>query len=49
MYVNGDVKVLDVPSKLINSRTLVPVRAISEAFGCKVDWIQDTQTVSITQ
>jgi len=49
MYVNGSVKTLDVPAKLINSRTLVPVRAISEAFGCKVDWIQDTQTVVITQ
>ena len=49
MYVNGSAKTLDVPAKLINSRTLVPVRAISEAFGCKVDWIQDTQTVVITQ
>lgn len=49
MYVNGNIKTLDVPAKLINSRTLVPVRAISEAFGCKVDWIQDTQTVVITQ
>ena len=49
MYVNGVAKTLDVPAKLINSRTLVPVRAISEAFGCKVDWIQDTQTVIITQ
>jgi len=49
MYVNGSTKTLDVPAKLINSRTLVPVRAISEAFGCKVDWIQDTRTVVITQ
>lgn len=49
MYVNGNIKTLDVPAKLINSRTLVPVRAISEAFGCNVDWVQDTQTVVITQ
>ncbi|MBR5518016.1 MAG: copper amine oxidase N-terminal domain-containing protein, partial [Clostridia bacterium] len=49
MYVNGNVKTLDVPAKLINSRTLVPVRAVSEAFGCKVDWINDTQTGVITQ
>ena len=48
LYVNGNVKILDVPAKLINSRTLVPVRAISEAFGCKVDWIDATQTVIIT-
>lgn len=40
---------LDVPAKLINGRTLIPVRAVSEAFGCKVDWIEDTKTVVITQ
>lgn len=49
MYVNGTVKTLDVPAKLINSRTLVPVRAVSEAFGCKVDWDQNTYTVLITK
>ena len=49
LYVNGKVTTLDVPAKLINSSTLVPVRAVSEAFGCKVDWDQDTQTVLITQ
>lgn len=49
LYVDGVVVVLDVPAKLINSRTLVPVRAISEAFGCKVDWNGDTQTVTVTQ
>ena len=49
MYVNENVKTLDVPAKLINSRTLVPVRAISEAFGCTVDWDGNTQTVLITQ
>lgn len=47
MYVNGNAITLDVPAKVINSRTLVPVRAISEAFGCKVDWNGDTQTVII--
>ena len=49
LYVNGNAIILDVPAKVINSRTLVPVRAVSEAFGCKVDWVQDTQTVVITQ
>ena len=48
LYVNGSAKTLDVPAKLINSRTLVPVRAISEAFGCKVDWDGNSQTVIIT-
>lgn len=38
---------LDVPAQIINSRTLVPVRAISEAFGCLVDWNNETRTVII--
>ena len=49
LFVNGTAKVIDVPAKLLNSRTLVPVRAISEAFGCTVDWDDATQTVIITQ
>ena len=47
MYVNGVEKILDVPPCLINSRTLVPVRAISEAFGCKVDWDGENRNVII--
>lgn len=47
MYVNDTVKVLDVPAKLLNGRTLVPVRAVSEAFGCNVGWNADTKTVII--
>lgn len=32
-----------------NNRTLVPIRAIAEAFGCKVDWIQGEQRVMILE
>ena len=49
MYVGSEVKVLDVPAQIINSRTLVPVRAISEAFGCTVGWDGNTKTVTITE
>ncbi len=48
MYVNGMVVTLDSPACLINDRTLVPVRAISEAFGTKVNWNETTSTVIIT-
>ncbi len=48
MTVNRDVKELDVPAQLAESRTLVPVRAISEAFNCLVEWDEATQTVIIT-
>lgn len=32
------VKTLDVPATLMNNRTMVPLRAISEALGCMVLW-----------
>lgn len=38
---------LDVPAEIINGKTMVPVRAISEAFGCHVIWDAETQTVKI--
>lgn len=38
----------DVPPMIINGRTLVPVRAISECAGCTVDWRSSTQTVMIS-
>ncbi len=38
---------LDVPAQIINERTLVPVRAISESFGLDVDWNSKTSSVSI--
>ena len=47
--VNTTAKELDVPAQIINSRTLVPVRAISEAFGCDVGWDAVTQSVLITE
>lgn len=47
--VDGVKVTLDVPGKLINNRTMVPVRFIAQGFSAKVDWSQDTQTVIITQ
>ncbi|MBQ7097047.1 MAG: right-handed parallel beta-helix repeat-containing protein [Clostridia bacterium] len=38
---------LDVPAMLHNNRTLVPLRAISEAFECRVEWDDATSTVNI--
>ncbi|MBE7034107.1 MAG: copper amine oxidase N-terminal domain-containing protein [Ruminococcaceae bacterium] len=39
---------LDVPAQIINGRTLVPARAISEALGNIVDWDGANRTVVIT-
>lgn len=45
---NGEAIELDVPAQLVNSRTLVPVRAISESFGCEVGWDGELYKVTIT-
>ncbi len=47
MYFNGEEIVLDVPAKIKDSRTLVPLRAVSEAFECEVLWYGDTRTINI--
>ncbi len=38
MLVNGEQKSLDVPAEVIYSRTMVPLRAVSDALGKKVYW-----------
>lgn len=47
MYVNDKAVALTYPAVIINGRTLVPVRAISEAFGCIVGWDRKFLQVSI--
>lgn len=48
MFVNGLSVNLDSPACVLNNRTLVPVRAISEAFGVNVDWDSNSNSVLIT-
>lgn len=49
LYKNGEKIKIDAKAKVVNDRTMVPVRAISEAFNAKVDWDQDNLTVKITK
>ena len=49
MTSNGEKIALDVAPTIINERTLVPVRAVSSASGCTVDWDGDTRTVIINR
>jgi hypothetical protein len=46
-YVNDQVIPLDVPAKIVNGSTLVPVRFISESFGAAVSWDSKSSTVII--
>lgn len=47
MYKNGNEKIIDTAPTIINSRTMVPIRAIAEAFDVFVDWDGETSTVII--
>lgn len=38
---------LDVPAKIMNKRTVVPLRFIAEALSYEVNWLPSTQTVTI--
>ena len=48
-YINGEPVELDVPAVIENSRTLVPVRVVSEGLDAKVDWDGITNTVIIVK
>ncbi len=52
IYLDGQRLVLgpqDVPPVIINGRTMVPVRIISEELGADVTWISNEQPVLIRQ
>lgn len=45
--VNGEKKSIDVPTKIINGITFMPIRAILENFGAVVNWNSLTRTIEI--
>ncbi|MBR1969998.1 MAG: copper amine oxidase N-terminal domain-containing protein [Clostridia bacterium] len=45
--VNGKTLTMDIPPKLVDGRTLVPVRFISESFGAEVKWDREKRIVYI--
>lgn len=47
MLRNGEEVTLDVPPVIADGRTLVPVRAVAEAYGAFVDWDAANRTVVI--
>ncbi len=49
LYKNSSAVVLDTPAKIENSRTIVPVRAVSEGLSCFVSWDDATRSVIITE
>ncbi|MDO5398915.1 MAG: stalk domain-containing protein [bacterium] len=47
MVVDNETILLDAAPEIINDRTMVPIRAIAEACGCKVDWDSDSREVMV--
>ncbi|MEN6326092.1 MAG: copper amine oxidase N-terminal domain-containing protein [Syntrophomonas sp.] len=45
--INGVVKAIEVPAKIVNGRTLAPMRFVCEAFGGTVTWDANTRTASV--
>ena len=46
-YINNIEYILDSPPIIVNSRTLVPVRFISESLGKEVSWDNVNRNVII--
>lgn len=47
LYKNGEAIELDCAAEITNDRTMVPVRAISEAFDYLVEWDNEAKAVNI--
>lgn len=47
LVVNGVAKTMDTPTRMLNGRLFVPVRAVAEALGRFVTWDEETRQVLI--
>ncbi len=45
--INDQSVTMSAPAQVVEGRTLVPLRFISEAFGCEVLWNNDTRTATV--
>lgn len=47
IYIQGQATEMDVATQLINDRTMVPLRAVTEGLGLTVEYQPETQTITI--
>ena len=47
--VNDVPKTMNVPAKLVNDKTMVPIRFLSENLGYTVDWDGDANMAIVNQ
>lgn len=49
LFVNGTMLETDVSAKIEDGRTLVPLRAIAESLGARVNWNEKSQEIEIVE
>jgi hypothetical protein len=49
VIVNGELVKFDVPPVIKHNRTLIPVRAVTNALGASVEWDRETNDVTVTK
>ena len=47
--VNGANKPLEVPAKIVNEKTMIPIRFVSEQLGFKVNWSDAERIIDISR
>lgn len=47
--VNNSIKAMDVPARLINDKTMIPLRFLSEELGYTVDWNEENKLAVISE
>ena len=47
-YVNDKVYELDIPAEIYDSKTYVPLRAVSEGLGVSIEYDSDNKTVTLS-
>lgn len=48
IIIDGEEVKSDVPAMIIDGRTMVPLRFVSESFGAEISWNSKTNTATIT-
>lgn len=49
VQINDKIRTMDVPARLIDSKTLVPLRFLSEELGYTVEWDESTRTATVSK
>jgi len=47
IFINGKKLITDTPPRIINGRTMIPLRDVSEAIDCTVTWFAPEKRVDI--